>query len=460
MSECSPQSVGGSPCRRADFKRERDEDAENLGAMPRPRSARMETTPCRTPVQSPNIYGTARMCLTTPLCSTPVSSMCLVQRSELGLRWGSAYSPGPRSTQEDRFVCKADEGCCSPHAYFGVFDGHGGDAVAEHCAEHLHANIVNSSHFPDMQQALQDGFLRTDADFLQQAISSQRNKDSLVGSAAVVMLATGQQLILAHAGDCRAVLVRREGAASSFEVLTSDHSAEESAPGAGLLRPDEAERIKRVGQRGAQPPAAEVANGFVNVGDRTVPMTRAFGNMNLKVAQGRDLGSTSVQEQVVTALPEVSTRQRSADDLCIVLASDGLFGSSLDPLMSSEEVANLARRALDECRGPDAEKKAAQRLVDCAIKQRNGGDNTTVVVVALDPPCVPPRDSLGPVEIEHVESQQSMASTASAPSPKPWFGDKLQQPFFQAYPPRRLSEHLPSKNLLQQPQPSNFSSPY
>ena len=99
-----------------------------------------------------------------------------------------------------------------------------------------------------------------------------------------------QQLILAHAGDCRAVLVRREGAASSFEELTSDHSAEESAPGAGLLRPDEAERIKRVGQRGAQPPAAEVANGFVNVGDRTVPMTRAFGNMNLKVAQGRDLG--------------------------------------------------------------------------------------------------------------------------------------------------------------------------
>ena len=96
MSECSPESVGGSPCRRADFKRDRDEDAENLGAMPRPRSARMATTPCRTPVQSPNIYGAARMCLTTPLCSTPVSSMSLVQRSELGLRWGSAYSPGPR----------------------------------------------------------------------------------------------------------------------------------------------------------------------------------------------------------------------------------------------------------------------------------------------------------------------------------------------------------------------------
>ena len=96
MSECSPESDGGSPYRRADIKRERDDEAENLGAMPRPRSAKMEMTPCRTPVQSPNICGAARMCLTTPLCSTPVSSMSLVQRSELGLRWGSAYSPGPR----------------------------------------------------------------------------------------------------------------------------------------------------------------------------------------------------------------------------------------------------------------------------------------------------------------------------------------------------------------------------
>lgn len=98
--EMSPQaeseSDGGSPYRRADIKRERDDEAENLGAMPRPRSAKMEMTPCRTPIQSPNTYGAARMCLTTPLCSTPVSSMCLVQRSELGLRWGSAYSPGPR----------------------------------------------------------------------------------------------------------------------------------------------------------------------------------------------------------------------------------------------------------------------------------------------------------------------------------------------------------------------------
>ena len=168
----------------------------------------------------------------------------------------------------------------------------------------------------------------------------------------------------------------------------------------------------------------------------------------------------SVRQQVVTALPEVSTRQRSADDLCIVLASDGLFGSCMDPLMSSEQVADIARRTLSEFRGTgDAENKAARRLVDCAIKECNGSDNTPVVVVTLDPPCVPPRDSGGPVRLEHVESQQSM-STASAHSPGPRFGDKLHVPFSQAYPPRgergESSRRPPSVNLLR---PSAFTSP-
>ena len=83
---------------------------------------------------------------------------------------------------------------------------------------HLHANIVNSSHFPDMQQALKDGFLRTDADFLQQAISSQRNKDSLVGSAAVVMLATGHHA-LPHAPACASLRHLVPGHALAFAPL-------------------------------------------------------------------------------------------------------------------------------------------------------------------------------------------------------------------------------------------------
>ena len=144
----------------------------------------------------------------------------------------------------------------------------------------------------------------------------------------------------------------------------------------------------------------------------------------------------SASRQVVTALPEVNTRQRSADDLAIVIASDGLFGSVYEPFVSSEQVADIARSTLQICgNAGDAESKTARRLVDYAVKERNGSDNTTVVVVTLDPPCMPLRESRGgPVELEHVGSQQSL-TTVQAPSPGRGFNDRLHVPFLQAYPP-------------------------
>ena len=50
-----------------------------------------------------------------------------------------------RSNQEDTVMCKVDERGM-PHAFFGVFDGHGGQWVSEFCAEHLHDNVVTSAH--------------------------------------------------------------------------------------------------------------------------------------------------------------------------------------------------------------------------------------------------------------------------------------------------------------------------
>ena len=49
--------------------------------------------------------------------------------------------------------------------------------------------------------------------------------------------------------------------------------------------------------------------GYVCVRDHTLPMTRALGDLPLKVGQGLDWRSTPVSEQVVTALPEVIDQQ-------------------------------------------------------------------------------------------------------------------------------------------------------
>jgi serine/threonine protein phosphatase PrpC len=269
------------------------------------------------------------------------------------------------------------------HGYFGVFDGHGGAECSEYCADHLHDNVMNSTFLThDVLAAMQDGFLQTDAELLDAASAQPRRKGYDAGTAAVCMFATPDKLLLAHAGDCRAVLVRRSGSAGqSYVELTNDHSAEraQSSEGGHFLRPDEVVRVRRAG-------GLMDMGGYVSVheGGHSLPMTRALGDLPLKVAGNRNWRKTCVNDQIVTALPEVSARHRSADDLCVVLATDGLFGN----IMPSEVVADVARHHLETvCVGaPDAEKQTARVLCEAAINEYWGVDNVSVVVISLAPP--------------------------------------------------------------------------
>lgn len=49
-------------------------------------------------------------------------------------------------------------------AYFGVYDGHGGEKVAQFAGEYIHEIVTKQDGFNkgDMEQALKDGFLATD----------------------------------------------------------------------------------------------------------------------------------------------------------------------------------------------------------------------------------------------------------------------------------------------------------
>ena len=49
-------------------------------------------------------------------------------------------------------------------AFFGVYDGHGGDKVAIYTGENLHNIVTKQEAFKegDLKKALQDGFLATD----------------------------------------------------------------------------------------------------------------------------------------------------------------------------------------------------------------------------------------------------------------------------------------------------------
>lgn len=56
-------------------------------------------------------------------------------------------------------------------AFFGVYDGHGGERVALFAGESVHRIVANQSSFAkgDVEQALKDGFLATDRAILEGA---------------------------------------------------------------------------------------------------------------------------------------------------------------------------------------------------------------------------------------------------------------------------------------------------
>jgi len=60
-------------------------------------------------------------------------------------------------------------------AYFGVYDGHGGEKVAQFAGENIHKIVARQEAYSkgDIEQALKDGFLATD-----RAILSGMGQDS------------------------------------------------------------------------------------------------------------------------------------------------------------------------------------------------------------------------------------------------------------------------------------------
>lgn len=67
----------------------------------------------------------------------------------------------------------------APHkrlAYFGVYDGHGGEKVAQFAGENIHKIVAKQDAFSngDIEQALKDGFLATDRAILNGMISREK----------------------------------------------------------------------------------------------------------------------------------------------------------------------------------------------------------------------------------------------------------------------------------------------
>lgn len=162
------------------------------------------------------------------------------------------------------------------------------------------------------------------------------------GSTATIILLSGEELIVAHVGDSRAVMSR----AGEAVRLCDDHR-----PG----REDEMERIEAAGGLILKVGGTYRVNG-------TLAVSRAIGDRGLK--------------EFVVADPEIISRMLCAEDEFLVVASDGLWD-----FVTDQDCVDMTTRILVD-HSPSSLERAAKNLVQIAC-ERGSSDDVSVVVVDL-----------------------------------------------------------------------------
>lgn len=318
----------------------------------------------------PPILKGAPIFLTAQLAST------LLVNSETFPKFGMASVCGRRRDMEDAVAirpsfCRGDSENAAQLHYFAVYDGHGCSHVAAKCRERLHELVkeeLERKESTEWKNAMERSFIRMDKEAVASSASVkasncrcelQTPECDAVGSAAVVAIVTPDKIIVANCGDSRAVLCRNGKAVP----LSDDHKPD---------RPDELNRIQAAGGRVIYWDCPRVQG--------VLAMSRAIGDNYLKPC--------------VSCVPEVTITDRTAEDDCLILASDGLWD-----VVSNDTACGVARMCLkgkgppcspgeaagEEVGNENSDKAcsdASMLLTKLALARRST-DNVSVVVIGL-----------------------------------------------------------------------------
>uniref|UniRef100_A0A0R0K895 protein-serine/threonine phosphatase n=1 Tax=Glycine max TaxID=3847 RepID=A0A0R0K895_SOYBN len=212
------------------------------------------------------------------------------------LRSGSCAERGPKQYMEDEHICIDNLiqhiGPAStiplPGAFYGVFDGHGGTDAALFIRNNILRFIVEDSHFPTcVGEAITSAFVKADY-----AFADSSSLDISSGTTALTALVFGRTMIVANAGDCRAVLGRQRL------------------------------RIEKLG--------GVVYDGYLN---GQLSVSRALGDWHMKGHKG--------SAYPLSAEPELQEINLTEDDEFLIMGCDGLWD-----VMSNQCAVTMARKEL------------------------------------------------------------------------------------------------------------------
>lgn len=234
-------------------------------------------------------------------------------------------------------------------SFFGVYDGHGGDKVAQFAGENIHLIIAKQEAFKkgDIEQALKDGFLATDRAIL----NDPRYEEEVSGCTASVGILSSKKIYVGNAGDSRSVL----GVKGRAKPLSFDHKPQNEGEKARIT----------------------AAGGFVDFGrvNGNLALSRAIGDFEFKKS-----AELAPEQQIVTAYPDVTVHDISDDDEFLVVACDGIWDCQ-----SSQAVVEFVRRGIA---AKQELAKICENMMDNCIASNSetggvGCDNMTMIVIGL-----------------------------------------------------------------------------
>ncbi|KAG4198949.1 hypothetical protein ERO13_A05G117800v2 [Gossypium hirsutum] len=284
--------------------------------------------------------------------STPKTEKLSEDGENDKLRFGLSSMQGWRASMEDAHAAYLD--LDDSTSFFGVYDGHGGKAVAKFCAKHLHQQVLKHEAYSagDIGTSVQKAFLRMD-----EMMCGQRGWREL-----------------AVLGD------KMDKVSGFFEGFVWSPKGDEANDHFDDWPPEEAYNLSKDHKPDLELEKDRIlkAGGFIQVGrvNGSLNLARAIGDAEFK--QNKSLPA---ERQIVTANPDINTVEICDDDEFLVLACDGIWDC-----MSSQQLVDYVREQLNSETKLSA---ICERVFDRCLAPTAGGegcDNMTMILVQFKKP--------------------------------------------------------------------------
>lgn len=276
------------------------------------------------------------------MLSTPVTKKIETEATHehegLSITIASSEMQGWRQYMEDTTASDFSQLAALGVALISVFDGHGGKDTSAQLRDHFNPLLMEKIKAGERPctELLQATFMEFDAKL---GKTTKHNGQGSTGTVCVIDVQANKVLI-AHCGDSRAIAFGRKSKEALLHTTLDHHPTD----------PVELARLRKYGMY------VDVSDDRVVKGSVALNLSRSFGDWNFKnrrASSQAEQGFLVFPEVWETSLSEAPLHGKGAQrrrELCLVLASDGLWGGMMQPSKTEnvdQQVAGWFRAVLD-----------------------------------------------------------------------------------------------------------------